>query len=101
LDGDGEFDDAAGPLATVTFDAPGVHRVSLRVTDDNGASAVASADVAVAQGAAPVAQASDAAPPAASPAAAPPTIGATLRYAFTRTRSATMFTSLLVRHVPP
>jgi PKD repeat protein len=94
LDGDGEFDDAAGPVATVTFATPGPHTVSLRVVDDNGATAVATTEIAVGQGAVEAA----AAPP--PPPAAPAKIGATLRYAFTRTSSTTTFTSLLVRNVP-
>jgi PKD repeat protein len=92
LDGDGDFDDAAGPAATVTFDAAGPHTVSLRVIDDNGATAVASAVIDVGQGAVAAA--------APRPAPAPAKIGATLRYAFTRTSKTTMFTSLLVRNVP-
>ena len=59
LDGDGEFDDAAGPVATATFDTAGPHTVSLRVVDDNGATAVTSAQIDVAQGAV---QAADAPP---------------------------------------
>jgi PKD repeat protein len=93
LDGDGEFDDAAGPIATVAFDTAGDHTVALRVVDDNGASAVASAVIAVGAGAVAAA----ASPP---PAPAPAKIGATLRYAFKRTASTTMFTSLLVRNLP-
>lgn len=93
LDGDGDFDDAAGPLAAVTFDTAGPHTVALRVVDDNGATAVASAVVNVGQGA--VAAAVSPPKPA-----APAKIGATLRYAFTRTSKTTMFTSLLVRNVP-
>jgi PKD repeat protein len=93
LDGDGDFDDAAGSLASVTFDTAGPHTVALRVVDDNGATAVESAIVTVGQGAAAAA----AAPPAP---AAPAKIGATLRYAFTRTATTTMFTSLLVRNLP-
>jgi PKD repeat protein len=92
LDGDGDFDDAAGPVATVTFSSPGPHTVSLRVVDDNGATAVATTEIAVGQGA--VEQA------AAPPPTAPAKIGATLRYAFTRTATTTTFTSLLVRNVP-
>jgi PKD domain len=38
LDGDGRFDDASGPVASVTFNTPGPHTVSLRVTDRRGAS---------------------------------------------------------------
>ncbi len=93
LDGDGAFDDAAGPTATVVFDTAGPHTVALQVVDDSGASAVASAVITVGQGAIAAA----ASPPGP---AAPAKIGATLRYAFTRTRTRTMFTSLLVRNVP-
>ena len=92
LDGDGEFDDAAGPIASATFDAAGPHTVALRVVDDNGATAVATAVITVGQGAVAVA--------AARPPVAPGKIGATLRYAFMRTASSTMFTSLLVRNLP-
>ena len=38
LDGDGEFDDAAGKDAVVTFSEAGSHVLSLRVTDSNGES---------------------------------------------------------------
>ena len=68
------------------------------MVDDNGATAVATTEIAVGQGAV------GARPPSRRPGGRPPRppkIGATLRYAFTRTRTATMFTSLLVRHVPP
>jgi plastocyanin len=40
LDGDGVFDDAHGATAKRTFDA-GAHRVSLKVTDDRGATDIA------------------------------------------------------------
>jgi hypothetical protein len=40
LNGDGRFDDASGPVAFVTFSAPGPHTVSLRVTDVGGLSNV-------------------------------------------------------------
>jgi PKD repeat protein len=93
LDGDGEFDDAAGPIATVAFDTAGDHTVALQVVDDNGARAAASAVITVGSGAVAAA----ASPP---PAPAPATIGATLRYAFKRTASTTMFTTLLVRNLP-
>ena len=72
LDGDGEFDDAAGSVATVTFATPGPHSVSLRVVDDNGATAVATTEIAVGPGAVEAA----ATPPTAAP-AAPAKIGAT------------------------
>jgi PKD repeat protein len=93
LDGDGEFDDATGPIATVAFDTAGDHTVALQVVDDNGARSVATAVITIGQDA--VAAATTTPPPP-----APAKIGATLRYAFTRTASATMFTSLLVRNVP-
>jgi PKD repeat protein len=40
LDGDGLFDEAAGPTATWRFDKPGPHRVALRVVDDRGVATV-------------------------------------------------------------
>lgn len=46
-DGDGRFDDGAGTTAQVAFTTAGVHRVSLRVTDDEGATAVAVVDLTV------------------------------------------------------
>jgi subtilisin family serine protease len=36
LDGDGAYNDAAGPEATTAFASPGVTTVGLRVTDDDG-----------------------------------------------------------------
>ena len=36
LDNDGEFDDATGSTASAAFDAEGVRRVGVRVTDDTG-----------------------------------------------------------------
>jgi PKD repeat protein len=97
LDGDGEFDDAAGPIATVAFDAAGDHTVALQVVDDNGATSVATAVIRVGQGAVSATAAATAAADAPAP---PAKVGATLRYAFTRTRTTTMFTSLLVRNLP-
>jgi plastocyanin len=41
LDGDGAFDDAAGATATRTYGTPGDLTVSLRATDDRGASSIA------------------------------------------------------------
>jgi PKD repeat protein len=38
LDGDGEFDDASGPEVVRSFGTAGAYPVSLRVTDDSGAS---------------------------------------------------------------
>jgi PKD repeat protein len=68
LDGDGDFDDAAGPSATASFGA-GDHQVSLRVTDGDGVSRVITRTITVA--AAPVqatpVQAAPAAPKLMSP----------------------------------
>jgi hypothetical protein len=47
LDGDGQFDDAGGGTAQAFFAAPGPHTVSLKVTDDRGATAVAFQTVGV------------------------------------------------------
>jgi PKD repeat protein len=47
LDGDGQFNDATGPTAQRAFAAVGTYTVSLRVTDDRGAFAVASRTVTV------------------------------------------------------
>ena len=47
LDGDGAFDDAAGPTASFTYATAGERTVSLRVVDDAGVPAVASQTVAV------------------------------------------------------
>jgi hypothetical protein len=41
LDDDGEFDDAAGPWATWSFDTAGRHRVAVRATDDRRVATVA------------------------------------------------------------
>lgn len=41
LDGDGAFDDAAGPTATQAFAAAGTYTVGLRVVDDDGVAAFA------------------------------------------------------------
>jgi PKD repeat protein len=48
LNGDNNFDDATGQQAQVSFADPGDHTVSLRVTDNDGASAVASNVITVA-----------------------------------------------------
>ncbi len=48
LDGDGGFADAAGASARTSFATAGTHRVSLRVTDAGGASAIASQTIKVA-----------------------------------------------------
>jgi PKD repeat protein len=54
LDGDGQYDDATGATAAFTPAAPGSYPVALRVTDDRGATAVASHTIVV--GALPAAQ---------------------------------------------
>lgn len=48
LDDDGEFDDAAGPWATWSFDEAGRHRVAVRATDDRRVATVAFRSVIVA-----------------------------------------------------
>jgi PKD repeat protein len=71
LDGDGQFDDAAGGTAQTVFTTPGSRAVSLRVTDDDGASSVAFQFVTVADAAAagaPVGGAAQGAPATAAPA---------------------------------
>ncbi len=40
LDGDGQYDDASGKTAKLTFDAPGAHTVGLSVTDQQGDTSV-------------------------------------------------------------
>ena len=47
LDGDGAFDDAQGPTASVSFAAAGSHPVGLLVTDRDGAANVAAVAIAV------------------------------------------------------
>ena len=48
LNNDGQFDDGTGTSAQISFAAAGTYTVRLRVTDDDGATAVASRDVVVA-----------------------------------------------------
>jgi PKD repeat protein len=50
LDGDGAFDDATGPLATVTYATAGTRTVGLRVTDSGGLSASTTRAVSVTTG---------------------------------------------------
>ena len=45
LDGDGQYDDSASPTPTLTYTARGTYHVSLRVTDDKGATGTASVTV--------------------------------------------------------
>jgi PKD repeat protein len=47
LDNDGEFDDGSGSSAATAFSTPGTKTVRLRVTDDQGAPAVATRTVSV------------------------------------------------------
>ncbi len=47
LDNDGEFDDASGSGTTTSFPTPGTKTVRLRVTDDQGASTVATKSIPV------------------------------------------------------
>ncbi len=100
LDGDGQFDDGSSPTAAFTFATPGPHAVSLQVIDDNGAAAVATQTVDVGQGAVALPAPAPAPLVLVKPPVAPVKIGATLRYAFVRTRTSAKFTSLLVRHLP-
>ncbi len=69
LDDDGEFDDAAGPWATWSFDVAGRHRVAVRATDDRRVATVAFRSIIVSN---PIlANPTGPLPPAAGP----PTIG--------------------------
>ncbi|MFB6228254.1 MAG: CARDB domain-containing protein, partial [Halobacteriales archaeon] len=47
LDGDGQYDDATGPTASVSFDATGEQTIGLRVTDDDGATSTTTVTVNV------------------------------------------------------
>ena len=47
LDGDGQFDDAAGSVAQWTYFTPGMRVVALKVTDDKDVSAIAAQTVTV------------------------------------------------------
>jgi PKD repeat protein len=47
LNGDGRFDDASGPVASMRFNAPGAHTIGLAVTDAQGATGFALAQVNV------------------------------------------------------
>jgi PKD repeat protein len=47
LDNDGSFDDASDQIVTRTFSTPGPKTISLRATDDSGASSIATAVVEV------------------------------------------------------
>jgi hypothetical protein len=71
LNGDGIFDDAAGPLATRRFSVPGGKTVTLRVTDDKGAASTLSLTVQVL--AQPPAGATSPSPPASRQPLAGPT----------------------------
>jgi PKD repeat protein len=72
LDGDGQFGDAAGATVQTVYTTPGSRAVSLRVTDDRGASSVAFQSVTVSAGetGAPVGGAAQGAPATAAPTAA-------------------------------
>jgi hypothetical protein len=48
LNGDGIFTDASGPVASAVFPGPGAYPVAIAVTDNSGATTVASQGVAVA-----------------------------------------------------
>ena len=51
LNGDGIFGDAAGVTASTTFTTPGNHSVAVKVTDNAGASSIATLTIAVGPGA--------------------------------------------------
>jgi PKD repeat protein len=53
LDGDGQYDDATGPTAHVTFTTPGAHAVALRVRDERAGVATARQTLTVLQGGIP------------------------------------------------
>jgi PKD domain len=61
LNGDGNFDDATGPLVTHRFSVPGARTVTLRVTDDQGAASTLSLTISVREQ--PPAGATGASPP--------------------------------------
>jgi PKD domain len=61
LNGDGNFDDATGPLVTRRFSVPGARAVTLRVTDDQGAASTLSLTISVREQ--PPAGATGASPP--------------------------------------
>jgi hypothetical protein len=70
LDGDGDFDDAQGAVAHISFGAPGLHKVRLRVRQTNGKTGVRELDVRV--NAAPAPPVVTPAPPARPIPPAPP-----------------------------
>ena len=70
LDGDGQFDDATGPLVKRTFTTPGARRVGLRVTDQLGTSSTLSQTITIK---APLVQAPT--PPPAGPSPTPDSAG--------------------------
>ena len=76
LDGDGAYDDAAGPSVSKTF-TQGSHRVGLTVTDDGGSTATAIKEISVAVDPAGPPPAEDPAPaePAPPASTAPPAAG--------------------------
>jgi PKD domain len=69
VDGDGRFDDGASPIATRRFAEPGEKTITLRVTDDRGASSTASLSLVVREQ--PPTTPTTATPPPSSKATAP------------------------------
>jgi PKD repeat protein len=59
LDDDGDFDDAAGPWASWSFDVTGRHRIAVRATDDRGVATVAFRSIVVTSPVLPTAPATE------------------------------------------
>ncbi len=74
LDGDGQYDDASGKTAKLTFDAPGAHTVGLSVTDQQGDTSVSGRTLQIVKQpdppAAPIGPVAASLAPTATPAAA-------------------------------
>ena len=78
LDDDGSFDDGAGATAARAFPAAGTYRVRLRVTDDDGATAIATRQVVLSAATTPTTPTTPTppAPPAPGPTLEPPPLPA-------------------------
>ncbi len=101
LDNDGEFDDASGVAASRSFASPGTYTVRLRVTDNRGATDIATSAVTVNAAPAPPAAPSNQAPFASDP----PQLGLMTPFPVVRivgrlTRDGTRIKLLVVRSAP-